>query len=90
MPPPLSRDEFLEARVATLADLVLSTGCHPGCGYQALLPLRGLIARCGRLQLRAALSQLRCSRCKRRPARVTLLDHVVDGQLATFRIELLP
>lgn len=85
-----TREQMLEARVADLAGYVLSTRCHDGCERPALLRLRTLINRYGRLQLRAVLKQLRCSRCKRPPARVEIADHIVDGELATFHLEVVP
>ena len=42
------------------------------------------------LQLRAVLGRLRCARCKRRPARVVIMDHVADGAVPTWRVELVP
>jgi hypothetical protein len=84
------REEMLDASVAQLADCVLSMRCHPGCERPGHLPLRQLVDRYGRLQLRMLLKQLRCSGCKRPPAQVDIADHIVDGQFSTFRVNLLP
>lgn len=84
------RDEWLEARVGELADYALSLRCHTGCERLGLLPLSTIAQRYGHLQLRAARAQLKCVGCKRPPAQITLLDHVFDGQLPSFRVQLLP
>jgi len=87
---PAHRDQLLETRVRELGAYVLSLRCHPGCEWPGHLPLGPLVARQGGLQLRALLSKLRCSRCKRRPAAVTLLDHITDGQPPSLRVQVLP
>ena len=83
----------MEARGAELGRVraLRLVGCHPGCDRPApLLRLRELGRRYGQLQLRAVLKQLRCTHCKRPTATVEIADHIVDNELSTFRIRLLP
>jgi hypothetical protein len=77
-------------RLRDLRDCVLSLGCHPGCERPVMLRLGAIARSSDRLQLRAIIGRLRCSRCKRRPARVVIMDHVADGALPTWRVELMP
>jgi hypothetical protein len=88
--PSTQRDQLLETRIRELGAYVLSIRCPPGCERPSQLELSGLVAQAGHLQLRAVLSKLRCTHCKRRPAAVTLLDHIIDGELPTLRVHLLP
>jgi hypothetical protein len=85
-----SRTELLEARVATLSHLVLSLTCYEGCEFRTLLPLHTIQRSHGHLQLQAVVKRLKCSRCKRPPARATVVDHVVDDLIPTFRVEIMP
>jgi hypothetical protein len=49
-----------------------------------------MAARYGRrLQLRHVIDKLRCSGCQRSPATVTILDHAIDDEVPTWRIDLL-
>ena len=87
---PRSREALLETRVSALADCSLSLRCYPGCERPGSVELRPLVNQYGHLQLRALLSKLKCSGCKRRPAEVTIFDHVFDYLPESFRVQLVP
>jgi hypothetical protein len=89
--PPLTREQFLEAPLVQLYGCVLSLSCHEGCTRLASYPIRRMAAdHGGRQQLRRAISRLRCSGCRRRPATVSIFDQPDERAAPTWRAWLVP
>jgi hypothetical protein len=91
--PPMSRDEFLAARIGDLTGNWLCLRCVPPCTKVSYFPLKLMAARHGRShQLRAAMARLRCEQCAGRPTTIAITDHPNDselgGQRATWLLEL--
>jgi hypothetical protein len=73
---PLAREEMLDAPLLQLHGCSLSLTCFEGCTKPGSLSLQQMAASYGKgLQLRRALSRLRCRGCRRPPAAVTICDH---------------
>jgi hypothetical protein len=88
---PASRDQLMETPIGRLDGCALALRCYDGCTRTAFVSMPLLAARHGqRLQLRHIIGRLRCRGCHRPPAAVTILDHVIDEEIPTWRVELLP
>jgi hypothetical protein len=84
----MSCDALMETPIGELIDCVLAVRCFEGCERPASCSLESVATRCGpEIQLRVVIRRLRCSGCRRPPARVAISDAAHGG--ATWRVELM-